>query len=116
MALLFESDDVIRDKVEHSVFAGSTNEGLAGGLASLLGTRCTSNLCFCDCKCKNEIVLLGEMWTFCKECVPLTSLYRIPAQSIKYTFKLNYKGELMNGETCVLCDRNAPGCFRLGRL
>lgn len=28
MALLFESDDVIRDKVEDRVFAGSTNEGL----------------------------------------------------------------------------------------
>lgn len=25
MALLFESDDVIRDKVEHSVFGGSAN-------------------------------------------------------------------------------------------
>lgn len=29
MAPQFESDDVIRDKVEHSVFAGSTNEGLS---------------------------------------------------------------------------------------
>lgn len=43
MGLLFESDDVIRDKVEHSVFAGSTNEGLAGGLTSFLDARCTSN-------------------------------------------------------------------------
>lgn len=43
MALLFESDDVIRDEVEHSVFAGSTNEGLAGDLASFLDARCTSN-------------------------------------------------------------------------
>lgn len=43
MALLFESDDVIRDEVEHSVFAGSTNEGLARGLASFLEARCTSN-------------------------------------------------------------------------
>lgn len=29
MALLFESDEVIRDKVEHSVFGGSANEGLS---------------------------------------------------------------------------------------
>lgn len=43
MALLFESDDVIKDEVEHSVFAGSTNEGLAKGLASFLEARCTSN-------------------------------------------------------------------------
>lgn len=43
MALLFESDDVIRDKVEHNVFAGSTNEGLAGGLTSFSEARCTGN-------------------------------------------------------------------------
>lgn len=43
MALLFESDDVIRDEVKHSVFAGSTNEGLAGGLASFLVARCKIN-------------------------------------------------------------------------
>lgn len=36
--------------------AGSTNEGLAGGLTSFLDTRCTSNYFFCDCKCKNETV------------------------------------------------------------
>lgn len=39
MALLFESDDVIRDQVEHSTFAGLTNEGLA--LATFLEARCT---------------------------------------------------------------------------
>lgn len=43
MALLFESDDVIREEVEHSVFTGSANEGLAGDLASFFCTRCTSN-------------------------------------------------------------------------
>jgi len=43
MALLFKSDDVIRDKVEHSVFAGSTNEGLARGWGSFLGARCKAN-------------------------------------------------------------------------
>lgn len=34
MALLFESDDVIRDRVEHSVFTATTYEGLAGDLTS----------------------------------------------------------------------------------
>lgn len=34
MALLFEPDDVIRDQVEHSVFTGLTNEGLARGVPS----------------------------------------------------------------------------------
>lgn len=68
MVLLFESEDVIRGEVEHSVFAGSTNEGLARGLASFKKQDVPAIMFFCDCWCKNAIVLLGGMWTLCKGC------------------------------------------------
>lgn len=56
MALLFGSDDVIREEVEHSVFTG----GLAGDLASFFCTRCTIINVFVTVY-RSETGLLGEM-------------------------------------------------------
>lgn len=75
MALLFESDDVIREEVEHSVFTGSTNEGLAGDLACFFVQDVqVINVCA-------EVRL--ACWARCRSTVYFTSLYRMHAQTVK---------------------------------